>query len=61
MAILPICKYPDPVLAKECADIGHVDDNIRTLAQGHDRHHVRRPRRGFGRAPGGPKHPFGGG
>ena len=33
MAILPICKYPDPVLAKECADIGHVDDNIRTLAQ----------------------------
>ena len=33
MAILPICKYPDPVLAKECADIGQIDESIRNLAQ----------------------------
>lgn len=33
MAILPICKYPDPVLAKKCADIQDIDDDLRTLAQ----------------------------
>ncbi len=33
MAILPILKYPDSVLAKKCADIGQIDDDLRTLAQ----------------------------
>ncbi|ADK83726.1 peptide deformylase [Desulfarculus baarsii DSM 2075] len=33
MAILPICKYPDPVLAEKCAEIDRVDDELRRLAQ----------------------------
>ena len=32
MAILPIVKYPEPVLKQEAEPIDRIDDDIRTLA-----------------------------
>lgn len=33
MAVLPILKYPDPVLLKEAEPVHKIDDDLRTLAE----------------------------